>query len=165
MGGSNFNVFGMAGSLVSVLYQIVGQEENGVEMIPKVTMLCGILLFFVYSLNLDQYCTLLPYSVLEGFSFGVGLTIGFGQLNFALGLKNLPHHKMFLENVFESLKNSRSVDLNAFIPFMVFYICLLLLMKYFPGKPWVILIAIIGMIYGFVTKVFFPQIKPDLLYD
>ena len=80
-------------------------------------------------------------------------------------MKNLPHHKYFLENVIESCKNCSSADFKAFGPFLVFYISLMILMRKFPGKPWVILIAVLGMIYGFFTKVFFPNIKPDLLYD
>ena len=35
--------------------------------------------------------------------------------------------------------------------------------KFYPGKPWVILIALVGMIYGFLTAEFLPGIKPKLL--
>ena len=38
-------------------------------------------------------------------------------------------------------------------------------MKVFPGRPWIIFIALIGMIYGFLTSVFFKEIKPLLLKD
>jgi len=42
---------------------------------------------------------------------------------------------------------------------------LMSLMKIFPGKPWIIFIALVGMIYGFITAVFFKEIKPLLLKD
>jgi MFS superfamily sulfate permease-like transporter len=45
--------------------------------------------FFVYALKLEQYCTMLPNSVLEGFSLGVATAIGMGQLGFAFGLDYL----------------------------------------------------------------------------
>jgi len=42
--------------------------------------------FLVYLVKFENYCTMLPSSVLEGFSFGVATTIGLGQVGFALGL-------------------------------------------------------------------------------
>jgi len=45
------------------------------------------------------------------------------------------------------------------------YLMLMSLMKIFPGKPWIIFIALVGMIYGFLTSVFFKEIKPLLLKD
>jgi MFS superfamily sulfate permease-like transporter len=49
----------------------------------------GIFSFIVFLLKLEKYCTLIPIAVLEGFSFGVAITIACGQFNFALGL-NIP---------------------------------------------------------------------------
>lgn len=39
------------------------------------------------------------------------------------------------------------------------------LTTYYPGKPWVILVAVLGTIQGFITKNWFPALKPDLLYE
>jgi len=39
------------------------------------------------------------------------------------------------------------------------------LSKYLPGKPWIILIAILGIIYGYIMSKFVPQYKPTLLLD
>jgi len=39
------------------------------------------------------------------------------------------------------------------------------LMKYFPGKPWIIFIALVGMIYGYITVNFISGIKPLILKD
>lgn len=52
-----------------------------------------------------------------------------------------------------------------FVPFLVMYIMLMTLLKKLPGKPWIIFIAIVGMIYGFVTSLAFKNIKPLLLKD
>jgi len=54
----------------------------------------GIFSFAVYLLKLEKYCTLIPISVLEGFSLGVAITIASGQFNFALGL-TLPKKPKF----------------------------------------------------------------------
>lgn len=101
-GGSNYNVLGPAGALVNNLNEL--QSAHGVDIIPMVAVGAGIFSFIVFLLNLEKYCTLIPISVLEGFSFGVAVTIGFGQINFALGL-TLPKHPKFYENVWDTFNH------------------------------------------------------------
>ena len=86
VGGSNYNILGPAGALVNILNRLA--LENGREIIPWVAFFAGLISLGVWALKLERYCTLIPNSVLEGFSFGVALTIGLGQLNFALGIIN-----------------------------------------------------------------------------
>ena len=83
-GGSNYNILGPAGALVNNLSSL--ESHWGIDIIPMVALGAGIISFIVYLLRLEQYCTLIPVSVLEGFSLGVAITIGTGQFNFALGL-------------------------------------------------------------------------------
>ena len=40
----------------------------------------------IYAFHLEKFCILIPLSVLEGFSFGVALTIGGVEINSAFGL-------------------------------------------------------------------------------
>lgn len=58
-------------------------------------------------------------------------------------------------------------DINfiEFLPFLVLFLSLISLLKYYPGKPWIILIAFVGMIYGFLAAKAFPDYKPTLLAD
>jgi MFS superfamily sulfate permease-like transporter len=60
---------------------------------------------FIYAFRLEKFCILIPLSVLEGFSFGVALTIGGVEINSAFGLKNLTKHDEIYMNIYESLKN------------------------------------------------------------
>ena len=39
------------------------------------------------------------------------------------------------------------------------------LAKYLPGKPWIVLIAFIGVLYGYLMAKFVPSFKPTLLRD
>lgn len=39
------------------------------------------------------------------------------------------------------------------------------LAKYRPGKPWIILIAFLGILYGYIVAKFVPSFKPTLLLD
>ena len=108
---------------------------------------------------------LIPISVLEGFSAGVASTIGFGQFNNALGLAGLTRHAEFYMNVYETFKNAGSVSYIAFVPFLCMFSLLMYLLKFKPGKPWIIFIALVGIFYGLATYYFFQDYKPTLLMD
>lgn len=149
----------------------------GEQIIPWLAIGSGALGLLVYATGMERYATVLPLSVLEGFSFAVGLTIGLSQLNFALGLdkeklKMETHPELYM-NVYESLSNLGSLEWTEFAPFLVLFTVLMLLSKYLPGRPWIILIAIVGVIYGAVTDRWFNEsdptkgsdIKPKLLRD
>ncbi len=47
------------------------------------------------------------------------------------------------------MKNVGDSQLKEFLPFLFFFSILMYLAKYKPGKPWIILIAVLGIIYGF----------------
>jgi len=162
-GGSNYNILGPAGALVNILNKF--STENGVKIIPMMAFYSGIMSMCVYLLRLEKYCMLIPVSVLEGFSLSVAVAIGFGQFNFALGLKGLPRHKNFYNNVGETFSNIGSTDPIEFVPFFVLFVALITLLKKFPKQPWIIYIAIVGMIYGFVTATWIESIKPFILKD
>jgi MFS superfamily sulfate permease-like transporter len=129
----------------------------------------GLISFAIYATGLEKYACVLPLSVLEGFSFAVGLTIGLSQLNFALGLdkvalKMTTHKELYL-NVYETLTHSSDLVWLEFAPFLVLFGSLMFLSKYLPGRPWIVMIALIGVIYGYVMATFNPDMKPKLLRD
>lgn len=106
LGGSHYNILGPAGALVNILHTY--SHNNGVKIIPMLAIGSGTLSGIVWLLSMEKYCTVLPMSVLEGFSFAVGLTIGLSQMNFAFGLdkSKLPSHPEFYMNVYETFANS-----------------------------------------------------------
>lgn len=75
-GGSNYNILGPAGALVGNLCHL--SYINGPAIIPMVAIMSGMFSLLVWVFKLDNYCTLIPLSVLEGFSLSVGISIGFG---------------------------------------------------------------------------------------
>lgn len=108
---------------------------------------------------------MIPISVLEGFAFGVATTIGLGQMSPALGQYGIPKHKNFYANVIESFENLDKMQYKEFMPFLFFFTILFTLMKKFPGKPWIILIAILGIIYSFISLAFFKPHAPVTMKD
>lgn len=103
LGGSNYNILGPAGALVNIVSNL--SAVNGVEMIPICATVGGIISFCVYLLKIENYCTMIPTSVLEGFSLGVATAIGLGQFDFAFGLYGFPKHKRFFMNVAEGFED------------------------------------------------------------
>jgi len=174
LGGSDYNILGPAGALVNVLKSY--EAKYGPLIIPWLAIGSGAISFLVFATGMERYATVLPISVLEGFSMAVGLTIGLSQLNYALGLDpvelKMEKHPEFYMNVWESLKNSGNLNPLEFVPFLTLFLTLMLLSKYLPGRPWIVLIAIAGVIYGAVTAKWYndpletgTDIKPKLLKD
>lgn len=175
IGGSHYNILGPAGALVNVLkyYSTI----YGEYIIPWLAIGSGIISFIIYAAGMEKYATVLPFSVLEGFSLAVGLTIGLSQLNFALGLDmtvlGMEKHPELYMNVWETMKYSENLQMVEFAPFFIFFATLMYLSKYHPGKPWIVLIALIGVLYGFMTDKYLSEsdptkgtnIKPKLLRD
>lgn len=52
-----------------------------------------------------------------------------------------------MENAFDG-----QVDFKEFGPFLFFFVMLMSLLQYNPKRAWIIVVAAIGCIYGFVTS-------------
>lgn len=164
IGGSHYNILGPAGALVNIVNNI--KETLGVAAIPWSALVAGAMSFLVYLVKFEHFCTMLPTSVLEGFSLGVATTIGLGQVGFALGLPP-PQGKEFYEKVYSNFSNVGETQWKEFFCFLPFYVSLMFLLKYKPQIPWIIVIAILGVIYGAIMKegVNDPKMTPVLLRD
>ena len=160
-GGSNYNILGPAGALVNILNNY--STQYGPEIIPILAFFAGCMIMTVFLFRLEKYCMLIPVSVLEGFSVSVAISIAFSQFNFAFGLTGLKHHKELYLNTWETFSNLDKITASEFVPFLIMFITLMTLLKVYKGRPWLILIAIIGMVYGIITKELIPSIKPKLL--
>jgi hypothetical protein len=92
---------------------------------------------------------------LEGFSLSVAVVIGFAQLNFAFGLVPERVYKKFYGNFWLTCQNLADGQLEGreFGPFLVFFILLMYLMWWKPKMPWIILVALVGCIYGGILSV------------
>ena len=149
-GGSNFNIVGPTGALSGVVATYV--ILHGISGLPTLTIIIGIFIIAAYILKLERYLILIPSSVIHGFTLGVAFIIGLGQLNFALGLKNLPQHENFFANIFESTQHFTNISWATFGIFIIFIIGLLLFKKFTPKLPGAILLAPIGVLLGYLSE-------------
>lgn len=149
-GGSNFNIVGPAGALTGLLMAF--SLSHGMDMMPMLAILSGIFIFISYLLKLERYLVLVPATVMHGFSLGVALLIGLGQLNFAFGLPNLPKYPEFISNIFTTLTHLSEIHIPTFLVFLFFLISLFVLAKKIPKIPAIIAIAPVGIFLGYLIK-------------
>lgn len=150
-GGSNFNIVGPTGALSGIL--VVYAIKYGVSVLPLLAILTGLITLLVYVLRWERYIVFIPSSVVHGFTLGVAFIIGLGQLNFALGLKNLPAHETLLENVLESMKHLSSVDWATVVLFLVGFVSLFVWRRFFKKIPGAVVLALVGILIGYLSQI------------
>ncbi len=149
-GGSNYNIVGPAAALSGILSAFV--LTHGPDVLPIIALFAGALIFLFYLLRWDRYLIFIPSSVMHGFTLGVGLTIGLGQINFAFGLQKLPVHESFLANLYESLLHLPQAHLPTFALFAAFVCILFSLARWLPRIPGAVVVAVTGIAVGYASE-------------
>ena len=149
-GGSEYNIFGPAGALINILAAM--EFKYDINVMPPITLCIGVCGFIIWAMDLARFVTIMPRSALEGFSLAVSLIIAQSQLNFALGISGLKKHAEIHMNIGETFANLDLISWSDFAPFLVFFSMLFFLMKKFPGRPWMLVTAAVGIIWGVIVK-------------
>lgn len=95
-GGSHVQVSGPTGAMVVILAPIVA--EHGVSSIMLLSILAGIILVISGVLGLGKAISLIPWSVVEGFTLGIATIIAMQQVPLALGV-SIPAGHSTLQSV------------------------------------------------------------------
>jgi SulP family sulfate permease len=148
-GGSNYNIVGPAGALTGILASFA--FTNGASLLPSLAVVSGILILLAFLLRFDKLLVLIPSSVVHGFTLGVAAILALPQLNFAFGLQNVPKHKEFIQNVFESFAHLGNLDIATSIVFVVFLFALFALIRFTPKIPGAIILTPIGILLGYLS--------------
>ncbi|MEZ5063788.1 MAG: sulfate permease [bacterium] len=85
LGGSRVQIGGPTGAFVVLVYGIV--REFGPDGLAVATMLAGALLVVLGLVRLGTVIRFIPYPVTVGFTSGIAVIIGIGQMRDALGLQ------------------------------------------------------------------------------
>ncbi|MES2436731.1 MAG: SulP family inorganic anion transporter [Patescibacteria group bacterium] len=161
-GGSKFNIVGPAGALAGILASIA--FVYGAAVLPLIAIVSGFMILVVWFFKWDRYLIFVPSAVVHGFTLGVALTIGFGQLNFALGLKDLPKHEHLISNILESLKHIAFSQTWSVIPFIVGLGLMFTILKYKPRWPNTVIVAALGILFGYLTSIGTIPLTIDTLF-
>jgi SulP family sulfate permease len=146
-GGCVYNIVGPTGALSGILATNV--SLYGVDSLPYLAILTGIICLIVFLLKWERYVLLVPSSVMEGFTVGVAFIIALNQINFALGLGEIPRHESFIHNIIESLRYSTETDPWSLGLFLLSVTSLYSLMMTYRKIPWVIVLCTLGIILGY----------------
>jgi sulfate permease, SulP family len=147
---SHYNIVGPAGALTAIL--AAAALQFGAGSLSSIAIVAGIFILLAWVFRLDKYIAYIPSSVIHGFTLSVAIVIGLNQLNFALGLENLPKHAHFVENVMESFRNidlADSVTTGFFILSLGF---MFLTLRLLPKVPGAVLLAPIAIVIGYLAE-------------
>jgi len=146
-GGSNFNIIGPTGALSGFLatYAIT----HGACNLPMLAIVTGLFILIAYKLKLERYIAYVPMSVVHGFTLGVALIIILNQLNFALGITNIPLHEKFIQNVYESCAHVSHFSGDTVLIFTLFLAALFIFLRL--NLPSIIIAAPFGILVGYLA--------------
>ncbi len=160
-GGSNYNIIGPTGALSGIIAAYALTE--GPALVPSLAVMAGIFIVLAYAFSLERYLIFIPSSVIHGFILGVACIIALNQINFALGLQNLPKHGSLIENIFESIKHLEEISWFALSIFALFFAALVALRKCLPAIPGVIIMAPLGILLGSIMNTGLISMKLETL--
>lgn len=82
-GGSNVQVSGPTGAMAVILAPVVA--TYGAETVPLLALIAGVMLLFMGLLGLGRVVSLIPWTVVEGFTLGIAIIIFLQQVPMAFG--------------------------------------------------------------------------------
>ena len=156
-GSSNYNIVGAASGLIAIIAPFVAIFGDG--KVALLAFMSGFFILLIQFFKLEKYLTYIPSSVMYGFSLGIALVVGLGQLAAALGMdKNKlseGRELHFLAKNLEPLRHLDQVYLPALVLFIFSFGLLFLLSKILPKIPAVVIVAPIGILVGYITDLMF----------
>ncbi len=107
-GGSRFTITGPTAALVPLLTGVV--FKFGVEALPIVALMSGILLFTMAYFKIGKLMKFMPGLVIIGFTAGIGLSIAFGQLASFFNVTGTEgSHEHFHERMWDLIKHADTI--------------------------------------------------------
>jgi len=154
-GGSHHNIVGPTGALTGILSK--NSIRYGVEVLPLLSIISGVLCLCVFASGLDQCVQFVPLSVVQGFSVGVAFSIAANQLDFALGLPKLPRHERLIDNIAEQIKHIDGFEWQCLTMFLFFFFAQLFFSMILPRIrrvpiPWAVIMAMVGILCGYLSE-------------
>ena len=108
-GGSRYTITGPTAALVPLLTGVV--IKFGVEALPIVAVMSGILLFLMTVLKLGKLMKYMPGLVIIGFTAGIGLSIVFGQIASFMNVTGTdPSHEHFHDRMWDLIQHLNTVS-------------------------------------------------------
>jgi len=150
VGGSHFNILGPTGALSGILITFAHSEGN--QHLGILAVASGLFCFVVYLLRLEKFI-ILPTSVVEGFTLGIGVIILVGQLKYGLGLLSLQKRKGLIANFLEAMYHIEDTDYTSALLTLIGIIFLFIMYAWRPHFPHMMILALFGIVCGYLSKI------------
>lgn len=95
-GGSHLQVSGPTGAMTVVLLPVIAQY--GLGSVPLLAVMAGVLVIVMGVTGLGRSVDLIPWPVVEGFTFGIGIIIAVQQIPLALDVAKGPSESTLLSS-------------------------------------------------------------------
>jgi SulP family sulfate permease len=109
-GGSRLQIAGPTGAFIAVLATITAR--HGIDGLQIATLMAGVMLIALGVARLGNIIRFIPYSVILGFTAGIGVIIWVGQWPAFLGLPT-PHDEHFHLKLWHTVASLPSLDLTT----------------------------------------------------
>ncbi|MGD9865357.1 MAG: SulP family inorganic anion transporter [Pseudodonghicola sp.] len=141
-GGSRVQIGGPTGAFIVVVYGVIAQ--HGYDGLVLATLMAGVILMVAGYFRAGNLISFVPEPVINGFTIGIGVIIGFGQISnfFGLSLTNEPAD--FVEKI-PALWGARdTVSWQSFGIGALTMVAIVALRRLFPRFPGLIVAVGIG---------------------
>lgn len=147
LGGSRFQIGGPAAAFIVVIATIV--EKHGYGGLATATFLAGLILVVAGLMKLGTYIKYIPGPVTIGFTSGIGVLIGIGQVKDFLGLKGTVAPE-FIEKLFDLWSMRGSLNSWALEVGVLTLLVIVATNRLFPKMPGVLFGVLAGSGVAFV---------------
>ena len=150
-GGSNFNITGPTGVLAGLLSAYA--LHFGIDCLPILAILSGIIIYGCYQLRLERYLMFIPSSALHGFILGIAGMIIINQMDAVLGFATPTKAPNLVAKAFAIAHLLPQAYLPATGLFLIFFAGLMFFAFKFPRLPGAIVLAPLGIFLGYCSSV------------
>ena len=155
-GGSSFQVSGPTGAMAVVLLPIVAHD--GVSAVESVAVIAGVLVIAMGLVGFSRMIQFVPWPVLEGFTFGIALTIALQQVPLLAGFTKAPSSSI-LVSAWRSLPSlATKTGLEALLLGLLVVVIMVLLPRWMTRLPASIVAVVVGTLVAVAGHLSVPVI-------
>ncbi|MGE4324612.1 MAG: SulP family inorganic anion transporter [Pseudodonghicola sp.] len=132
-GGSRVQIGGPTGAFIVVVYGVIAQ--HGYDGLVLATLMAGLILIVAGWLRAGSLIAFVPEPVINGFTIGIGVIIGFGQISNFFGLSLAHEPADFVEKLPALWAARDSVSWQSFGIGLLTMVAIMVLRRLFPRFP------------------------------
>ncbi|NOT37809.1 MAG: SulP family inorganic anion transporter [Saprospiraceae bacterium] len=143
-GGSKYQVYGPTAAYIPIIGGLMATYSH--SFLVMVSIVAGILLLFSGIFKFGRFVTLVPHSIVVGFTIGIAIVIAFSQMGEVFGFKNKIGYA-FIEQIQKTISYLPEMNVFAMIvALLTFAICKILISysKLIPAP-------VIGLGFGYIA--------------